>query len=560
MFLTQSVNVDVANQWAYDVVTGKIAAGELTKLACQRHIDDLDTAKDRGLLFDEDEAQRVLDFFSLLRHSKGKWAGQKFELMPWQQFIIINAYGWYRFDGTRRYRQAIVFVPRKNGKSTLLSGVSLYALVADGEQGAEIYTAATKKDQAKITFEESCRMRDSSPELRSIIKKFKNNLHIEGTASKLEPLSADANSLDGLNLHHGIVDEIHAHKTREVWDVLDSATGARDNPMMWAISTAGFNLNGIGYELYQYVEKILRGAVDDDSVFGIIFSADQDDDWTDELTWQKANPSFGVSVNAFDLSRKVRKAKIMATERNNFMCKHLNVWTTAEDPWMNMERWHACGGEVDLNLMAAGKVPCWAGLDLASTSDIAAFLLAFKADDGYKVWGKYYLPEDAVMTRVQKQNVPYDVWAREGRLTLTPGNVTDYNFIKKDILDIAERFNLKEIAYDRYNATQLVNDLMDEGMQMVGFGQGFVSMSAPTKELERLVMSGGIAHGGDPVLTWMASNVVVKQDEADNLKPDKRKSSEKIDGIVSLIMAIGRLMVDESPAESVYESRGVLTF
>lgn len=538
-----------AEQWAKDVIAGKVPACKWVKLACKRHRRDLRTAGKRGYRFDKEAAQHALDFFGFLKHSKGEWAGESFELQPWQQFIIWVVYGWLnKSDGMRRFRTVYEEVARKNGKSTKLAGVGNYGLVADGEPGAEVYAAATKKDQAKITFDEADRMVAASPALKKRITRYRNNLHIQGTASKFEPLGRDSDSLDGLNTSTAIVDEIHAHKTREIWDVLETSTGARRQPLLWAITTAGFNRLGVGYELRTYGTKILEGLIEDDTFFVIIFTIDEGDDWQDPRTWEKANPNYGITVKPDDMARKCKKAQEIPTALNNFLCKHLNVWTNAETLWVNLKKWKKCKGEFDLEEMR-GR-PCFGGLDLASTSDIAAFRLVFppiKKGEKVKTWGKYYLPEDAVKVRSQKNQVPYQEWADLGLFELTPGDQCDYKYIRKDINDLVEdlELDIREIAYDRWNATQLVIDLMDDGATMVPFGQGYASMSAPMKELERLVNSGQIQHGDDPVLNWMASNLVAKMDPAGNIKPDKNKSQEKIDGMVALIMALGRMTVNE---------------
>lgn len=539
------------------MLDGKIVACKWVKLACKRHFDDLENGHLRGLYFDEEEAQIVLDFFGLLCHSKGKWAGKPIELEPWQAFIIACVFGWMRVDGTRRFRMVYEEIARKNGKSTKLAGVGTYGLVADGEEGAEIYAAATKKDQAKITFDEAVRMVKKSPALRKRINSVKNNLNITETNSKFEPLGADADSLDGLNVHFGLVDELHAHKTSAMWDVLESAVAAREQPLMWAITTAGFNKKHYCYQLRGYACKVLEGIIEDDSFFAIIFTLDSEEEWEDESCWIKANPNLGVSVSLETLRNAFKKAKALPSAKNNFLTKFLNVWVNAATAWMPMDKWEACKEPFDINVLKG--LPCYGGLDLASTSDTCAFLLLFEYDDRIIVVPKFYLPEEAVEERTKKDQVPYQDWADKGLFCLTPGNVTDYNYIEQDILAANKLYKIKEIAFDRYYATQLILKLQDEGIEMVQFGQGMISMNAPMKELERMVLTGDLQHDGHPVLTWQASNVMAKTDEAGNIKPDKKNSTEKIDGIVALIMALGRLILDEGPGDSVYEERGFRT-
>lgn len=550
-------DLKLVNSYCRDVLSGKRVAGRFEKLAVERHLSDLKKSKTKSFpyYFDEAKALRAINFYHYCRHSKGKWAGKIIELSPWQMFIQASVYGWtHKETGLRRFRTVYEEVARKNGKTTKLAATGLFGLLKDGEEGAEVYSAATKRDQAKIMHEEAKRMVRKSPALKKHVGVFRNNLHVLKTSSKFEPLGRDSDSADGLNVHYGLVDEIHAHKTREMWDVLETATGAREQPLMWTITTAGFNKNGIGYELRTYAVKILEGIVQDDTYFAIIFTIDEDegDDWHDEKVWPKANPNLGVSVSLDDLRRKAKKAMEMPSAMNNFKCKHLNIWTNAETLWMNMEEWEACGGKISESLLRGRE--CYGGLDLASVSDIAAFGLVFPPKvpgDRTVVLLRYYLPEDTVKERTEKAHVPYALWAEMGLLTLTPGNITDYNFIKRDIKALSKLYNIKEIAFDRWNSSQLVNDLLDDGANMVPFGQGFASMTAPMKELERLVLSHELNHGDDPVLKWMASNLVAKEDEAHNLKPDKKNSQEKIDGIVAILMGIGRILANQETGKPV---------
>lgn len=539
------------------VESGKVLVCDWTGKAVARHTLDLEDGPDRGLWFDVDAAQHAIDFFGFLHHSKGEWSGKIFKLEPWQQFILWVLFGWKRStDGARRFRTCYVEVPRKNGKSTFVAGIGLYLLIADDEPGAEIYSAATKREQARIVHSEATRMVLKSPHLRDMVGVYRDNLHLSGKASKFEPLGSDANSLDGLNIHGAIVDELHAHKNSSVWDVLETATGSRRQPVMIAITTAGTDQFGICFEQRTYLTKILDRTVADDTYFGIIWTIDDDDDWRDPAVWRKANPNWEVSIKPDDMERLCLKAKVTPRAKNNYLTKRLNVWTTQETLWMNMEMWNLLCDPFDHRELHG--VECFGGLDLATTSDIAAFVMVFRKNDKIYVIGRYYLPRDTAIDRSKKANVPYDVWARQGKFVLTEGNVTDYNVIQRDIIDFSEKFNIKEIAYDRFNASQLVINLEGEGATMVPFGQGFVSMSAPTRELEKLVLTGELQHGGDTVLTWMVSNVSIQEDDAGNIKPSKKRSFEKIDGAVALIMAIGRMMVHSGPSESIYEGRGLL--
>lgn len=547
-------------QYIDDVLSGRQVACKWVKLAVQRHVRDLETGAARGLRFDQAAARHVIDFFAFLRHSKGEWAGTPVRLEPWQQFVLGCMFGWKRMDGTRRFRTGLVEISRKNGKSTIGAGVGLYLLDADGEGGAEVYSAATKRSQAKITFDEATRMVKSSPFLRRRIKTVRDNLHIMNTASKFEPLGRDADSMDGLNIHGAIVDELHAHKTRDVWDVLETATGARRQPLMFAITTAGFDRQSVCWEMHEYSQKLLERLVVDDSFFGIIFAIDEEDDWEDERTWVKANPNLGVSVKLDDLQRKAIKAKEMPSALNSFLRLHLDLWTQAESRWMDAEKWLACGLAVD-GEGVRGRT-CYAGLDLANTTDLAGYALVFPpatAADRYQVLWRYFIPEEAMRQRSRRDRVPYEAWVRAGYITTTPGNVIDFDFILAALDEDAQRYDIQEIAFDRWGAAQIQTKLQEKGGEdwLVQFGQGFASMSPPMKELERLVLDEKLAHGNNPVSNWMIGNLVAREDPAGNIKPDKEKSIEKIDGIVMLIMALDRATRHQPEPQSVYETRGI---
>lgn len=547
-------------QYIDDVLSGRQRVCKSVRLAVERHVRDLETGGERGLRFDHEAAQHIIDFFGFLRHSKGEWAGRPITLEPWQQFLLGCLFGWQRADGKRRFRVAYLEIPRKNGKSTIAAGVGLYLLDADGEGGAEVYSAATKRAQAKITFDEATRMVKASPFLRRRIRTFRDNLHIFGTASKFEPLGRDADSMDGLNVHGAIIDELHAHKNRDVWDVLETATGARQEPLMFAITTAGFDRQSICYEMHEYTSKILDQLIEDDSFFGVIFAVDEGDDWEDRANWAKANPNLGISAKLDDLERKAAKAREMPSALNSFLRLHLDVWTQAEHRWMDADRWRACAHAVDGEGLR-GRT-CYAGLDLSNTTDIAGYALVFPpvADgDRYQVLWRFFLPDESMRERSKRDRVPYDAWVRQGYITTTPGNVIDFEFILAALDEDAQRYDLGEVAFDRWGAAWIQTKLMEKGGEdwLVQMGQGFASMSAPMKELERLVLDDRLAHGGNPVAAWMADNLVARQDPAGNIKPDKEKSIEKIDGQVMLIMALDRATRHQPDDESVYEQRGI---
>lgn len=552
-----------------DVLSGHRVACEWVRLACERHRDDLEVGGERGLWFDHQAAHEAIAFFALLKHSKGEWAGRPFVLEPWQQFVVASLIGWKREDGLRRFRTGYLEVARKNGKSTLAAGLGLYLLIADGEPGAEVYTAATKRAQARITHGEATRMAKGSPVIRPEVKIVRDNIHIVDTASKYEPLGADADTMDGLNLHGGIIDELHAHKTRAVWDVLDTSTGSRREPLIFAITTAGSNRQTVCWEQHEYTQKVLSRTIADDSWFGMIYTLDQDedqgsdsegDDWSDEDVWIKANPNLGVSKKLDDMRRKARRAKEMPSALNAFLRKELDIWTQAETRWVPRDHWDQCGAAVDADGLRGRAA--YGGLDLSNTSDITAFVLVFPPqtdDDAYQILCRFWISDYAMHERTRKDRVPYEPWVRQGYITATPGNVIDYNFVLAQIDEDMQIYDILEIAFDRWGASRIQTQLMERGGEdfLVQFGQGYKSMSPPTKELGKLILEHKIAHSNNPVLTWMADNLVVREDPAGNIKPDKEKSVEKIDGMVAMIMGLDRALRHEPPERSVYEDRGL---
>jgi phage terminase large subunit-like protein len=548
-----------ADGYVQDVIAGRVVAGRWVRAMCERHVRDLEHGVTRGLHFDASAGQHVIDFFRFLRHSKGEWAGTVFELEPWQQALLWMLFGWVREDGLRRFRTAYLEVCRKNGKTQLAAGVGLYLLDADGEPGAEIYTAATKRDQARIAHAEATRMVKAAPLLRRRMRVVKDNINIPQTAAKFEPLGRDSDSLDGLNVHGVIADEVHAWRGRDMWDVLETATGARRQPLLLAITTAGFDRTSFCFEMHDYTQKVLSGVVEDDSHFGTIYAIDDGDDWQDDRCWVKANPNLGVSVKPDDMERKAAKAREMPSALNAFLRLHLNVWTQAESRWMDPDAWRACGLPVDAEGLR-GRI-CFGGLDLSSTTDISAFVLVFPPsgdDEPYQVLPRFWIPAESMRKRSHDDGVPYDAWVRSGWMRTTPGDVIDYDFIIAEIDELAQQYDIGEIAFDRWGATKMIQDLQGQGMTVIQFGQGYASMSAPMKELERLTLSKRIAHGGNVPLAWMMDNVVAEQDAAGNLKPSKARSTEKIDGVVALIMALDRATRhDPENDRSVYEERGI---
>ena len=551
---------DIARGYAEQIIAGEVLACRWVQLACQRQLNDLAkfkgkastyrfnpklTAKD-GRSFRP--ADNLCAFIERLPHVKGPLAGQPIELEPWQVFILSTAFGWVRIDGKRRFRRSYIEVPRGNAKSTLSSAVGLYMLAADGEGGAEAYSLATTRDQARIVFGDAQTMARRSPGFRNrfSVEVGAHNIHVLATGSKFEALSAEGSTLDGLNIHFGCIDELHAHKTRTVYDVVETGTGKRDNSLLWVITTAGSNRAGICYEVRTFVTKLLDGVFEDDSQFGIVYGLD-DEDWTTEAALIKANPNWGISVRPEILGPLQAKAMQLPSAVNNFKTKHLNEWVNADTAWMDMRSWDACADQ-DLDIEAFTGQPCWIGLDLASKTDIAALVMVFahpEIADAFAVFGKYYLPEDTVNAAGNSQ---YPGWMHSGRLTVTPGNVIDFSWIEADLNDLASRFAIQAVAFDPFQATQLSTRMMSEGLPMIEVRPTVLNFSEPMKTLEALVLQKKLIHDGDPVLGWMASNVVAHPDAKDNIYPRKERPENKIDGIVALIMAISRAI---KPGDSV---------
>lgn len=508
--------------------------------------------------FDERAAETAVRFFErLLRHSKGEWAGQPFELQPWQAEIVREVFGWKGPGGTRRYRRVYIEIPRKNGKSVLSAGLALFLTFADGEPGAEVYSAAADRDQAAIVFEQAKEMVQASPALMKFAQVYKRAIVVPESLSSYKVLSSDAPTKHGLNAHGVIFDELHAQPNRELWDVLTTSQGTRRQPLVIAITTAGYDRNSICWEQHEYARQVNAGIIDDPTFYGYIAAAEPEDDWTDPVIWAKANPSLGVTVKEEYLRTECDRARQVPAYQNTFRRLHLNQWTQQEERWLDMAAWEATAGVVDEKALE-GKA-CYGGLDLASTSDIAAFAMVFPLEDGqFAAVMRFWIPRENMMERARRDRVPYDAWVRDGFVTATPGNVIDFTRIVADITALGKRFKLKEIAFDRWGAVQVSQELTNAGFVMVQFGQGFASMASPTKELLRLVLDGKLRHGANPVLRWMADNVTVQQDPAGNVKPDKKKSREKIDGVVATIMALDRALRNEGPKPSVYESRGIV--
>ena len=528
-----------------DVLSGRRICGKLERLAVERHLADLENADKLKIRFDEVAAMRCISFFSILKHSKGEFSGKRFELEPWQMFIVWVLFGWKRLDGSRRFRYAYVEVARKNGKTTFAAALSLYMMVLDGEDGAEIYTAATKRDQAKICWTEARNMVGKSPALSNKIARFQSALTMESTLSKMEPLAADSDKLDGLNPHFAVVDEYHAHKTDMLYNVLKSATGARRQPMIFTITTAGFDKTSPCFLMRRTYIDVLLGIKKQENTFVMIYSADEGDDWKDPKTWAKSNPNMGISISAEYLEEEFKSALNRGgSEEVNFKTKNLNQWVDAPTVWIQDEKVRKCSnGTTDADLVGQ---TCYAGLDLASHVDINALALYFPELKAIKL--HYWIPEAKMEENADR--VDYKTWAAEGRIFVTEGNVIDIDAQVEKITEIIRGVNCRNIAFDpakAYHGT--VQGLQKAGLNNIldEFNQSIKTMSEPTRELQRLVESAEVDLMDDPVLRWMFRNAVAVTDANDNIKLHKAKSMNKIDGLTAIINAIGGYMSGAKP-------------
>lgn len=531
--------------YAEGVLSGEIVAGKYVRLACQRHLDDVALGSLRGLWFDEDAAERAIRFIELLPHSKGELAGQRIHLEPWQVFQVGSVFGWTRADGTRRFRRAHTEVARKNGKTLTLAAIGLYLAFADGEAGAEVYSAATKRDQAKILWDAARQMVEQTPALARavVVTPSKSNLSMARTASKFEPLGRDADTSDGLNPHAALIDELHAHPNRDLVDVLDTALGARRQPIRWNITTAGFNQESIWWEEREYAIRVLEGIADDDSLFALIYTLDKGDDWRDEAVWPKANPNLGVSVYLDALREEARKAAAIPALQNSFRCKRLNEPTEQSERWIDMAQWDACADAPQVEDGAA----CFVGIDLSSKVDLTAAVAVFPAEDGYlDVLPLFWRPEDGVLEAEKRDGVPYRQWAKDGLLTLVEGSMVDPAAVAEDIIDWTAGWEAREFPFDSWNAASAAAKLEQAGAAIVAVAQGYATYTEPCHHLEALLASGKVRHGGHPVLRWMASQMMVKHGANDAIRPWKPHGSGlRNDGVVAMLMAINRVLLHQ---------------
>ncbi len=536
------------------------------------HADEI--AVEQGCYFDADEADRVCAFFpQFLRHPQGRRAGQHFDLAPWQRDDCVRPlFGWLRPDGTRRFRQAYWEVAKKNGKSTLAAGCAVYLLCGDAEAGAEIYCAATTRDQAGIVYRDAAAMIDSSPALRRrcILTRSQKHIGFPSTNSFLKAISSDTGGAEGPNFHGLIVDEFHALKKRAFWEALCYGGIARLQPLTIVITTAGYDRTSVCWEMHEYARQVLDGTIDDTTFHACIYAAREDEDWTAPAAWKRANPNLGVTMSLEDFAAACKEAQQSPRKTNTFKRYRLNIWTEQQTKWLNAEDWRACGWEAadpvawrQETLTALAGRQCTAGLDLGSTSDLTALALWFESPDEEPsvVVPWFWVPEEGAWQTDTHRRELYASWIKQGFITSTPGNVCDYAQVRKDVNALADEFGIADLAVDRlFQGAQLCTELGDDGFNVVGFGQGFFSMAAPSKQFEERVLGHTIAHGHNPVLNWMAANVAIKSDPAGNIKPvkPKRNSPFKIDGIVAAIMALGRAMAGQDPGGSVYDTRGIV--
>jgi len=518
-------------------------------------------------VFDEKAAQHALDFFTeCLTHIEGAKAGTPFLLEPWQVAIVANLFGWKKPDGTRRYRTAFIYVPRKSGKSPLAAGLCLYALMCDKERGAQIYSAAADKEQAAIVYRHARGMAEASSTISKRVKIFKS-IGQRAIVLKSDPasayvvISADAKTKHGGNSHFVVIDELHAQPDRELVDVLDTsmASANRKQPMMIYITTADYDRESICNEKYFRAcnvrdnggNKLKPGY--DPSFLPVIYETAKDSDWTNPDVWAACNPNLGISVSREYLEQACKEAQEIPGKQNAFKRLHLNLRTQSDILWLPIDAWDECAGKVSKKKLL--QTPCHGGLDMATTTDIAAFVLVFPEKDTWKVLSMFWIPEESMHARVRRDRVPYDEWVKAGYIKTTPGNVVDYDRVKKDILKAHEDYCIIDIAVDPWNSTQLQTQLASEGLEIIKYPQGFSMFTAPAKELEKRILSRTLSHAGNPVLRWMAQNVCILDDGEGNIRPDKKKSREKIDGIVALLMAMGRALVSDGEGDYEIEKR-----
>ena len=540
------------HQYAQDISSGKILACKAVKQAVERYFRDLD---DHQYYFDTEKVNKVISFSKLCPHVTGSMRGQAFKLEPWQQFIIANIFGFIRVDtGTRKYKTVYVEVPRKSGKSSFAAIIVNWVLICEkGNQ--DIYTAAVSRDQARIVFDAARQMALLSPTLKKRVKMFQHHIIEPKSNSVLKPLAAKANTIEGTNPSLAIVDEYHLHPDNSVYSSLSLGMGSRPEPLLIAITTAGTDTLSACMEQHQHIKRMLEGTIEDPSYFGMIYSLDDESEYKDESTWIKANPNLGVSVFVDELRSQVTRAENLNSTKTEMLTKRFNIWCQGEQQWIKPESWKACGN-FDLEEMK-GKL-CYVGLDLSSSKDITAVSIVFPTAEGIRVSGKYYIPEEVMRNPDNKNAAFYRSWVNQGYLIATPGSLVDYDYIKRDILELADEYQVESISYDPWNATYLTTQLSQEGLNIEKVRQGFVTMSPACKELEVYIETDRVQHDHNPVLNWAMANVVLEMDAAGNIKPTKAKSPNKIDPVAAMVNSFVTYML-EIQEENLYQNRGFVS-
>lgn len=563
-----SAKKDPATHFAQRVDSGKIVAGPFVRNSCRRHLCDLETGRDRGLVWDLGAASHGTNFYpEVLRLNGGQFEGKPFDLELWQAFIVGSLFGWKRADRTRRFRKAYIETGKGSGKSPLAAGIGLYGLTVDGENRAEVYAAATKMDQAKILFRDAVAMVDMSPELdqriqRSGAKGKEWNLAYLANNSFFRPISSD-DGQSGPRPHIGLLDEIHEHRDGNVVEMLDAGTKFRTQPLIVMITNSGSSKQSVCWEYHEFGRKVCSGELQDDSFFAFICGLDEGDDpFEDESCWIKANPSLGVTIQKPYLRERVTQARGMPSKEA--VVKRLNfcMWVEADAPWISYELWKAGDQPVDPTLLRNRR--CWGGLDLSSTQDLTSFVLLFEPtaeDPFWRLVPHFWLPEKGLAEKAEKDSVPYLSWVEHGHLRTTPGAAVSKRHVLQEIAQITASLDLQAVAYDRWRIEDLKQVMADEGIELAElkpFGQGYQSMSPAVEEFERRLVAGDLAHDNNPVMTWCAANAVTTADAANNRKLDKARSNGRIDGVVAAVMATGiSTQGDEPQHTSVYE-QGVL--
>lgn len=544
---------DQATAYARAVVAGRVVTNGYVRAACARHLDDLAHGKDRGLHWDRATAEGAIAFFGFLRLAEGDFEGLPFVLQPWQAFIVGSLFGWLTADGSRRFRNAYIETAKGNGKTPLAAGIGLYGLVADDEAAPEIYCAAAGRDQAGILFTDAKRMVARSPALATRLEVLANAIAYPERDGTFRPVSSEAGNLHGHRPHIVLIDELHAHPNSDVVDAMRAGTKGRRQALIVRITNAGFDRTSACWQDHGYSVAILEGTIVNDAWFAFVCGLDPGDAWTDEAVWPKANPNLGVSISLRYLREQVAEALGMPARQGVVQRLNFCVWTTASAGAIDLERWDACAEPVAI----PDGATVYGGLDLSSTTDLAALALAYQDPEGVvHLLVRFWCPAAAVETRTQRDHLPYDVWVRDGAISATPGDVTDYAAILDDLTDLSERYRLAELAFVRLNATQFVQ-AAGALTTMVPVAQTFVGLSAATKDLLSRITAGTVRHGGQPVLRWMASHLVVDETPSGDVKPSNERSSERISGLTAAILALARLTAPHEPPPA---EPGILTF